>query len=86
MSIVLRHHPYTRAANAVWMLEEVGVPYELAWVDFTKGEQKSPEHRALNTMGKLPVLLDDGVAISESAAIGLYLADRYAPGRLAPAL
>lgn len=86
MSIVLHHHPYSRAANVVWMLEEVGVPYELAWVDLTKGEQKAEGHRTLNAMGKVPVLVDDGVAISESAAIGVYLADRYASGRLAPAL
>lgn len=86
MSLVLHHHPYTRAANVVWMLEEVGVPYQLSWVDITKGAQKSDTHRALNRMGKLPVLVDDGVAISESAAIAVYLADRYAPGRLAPAL
>jgi glutathione S-transferase len=86
MSIVLHHHPYSRAANVVWMLEELGLPYELAWVDIRTGEQKSDAYRALNTMGKLPVLVDNGVAIAESAAIGVYLADRYALGRLAPAL
>lgn len=86
MSIVLHHHPYSRASNVVWMLEELGVPYELAWVDVMKGEHKSDAHRALNSMGKLPVLVDDGVAIAESSAIGVYLADRYALGRLAPAL
>lgn len=86
MSLVLHHHPYSRAANVVWMLEELGLPYELVWVDVQKGEQKSDAHRALNPMGKVPVLVDDGVAISETAAIGVYLADRYAPGSLAPAL
>lgn len=86
MSILLHHHPYSRAANVVWMLEEVGVPYELAWVDIMKGEHKTEAYRAMNAMGKLPVLVDEGVAISESAAIGVYLADRYALGRLAPAL
>jgi hypothetical protein len=69
--VVLHHHPYSRAANVVWMLEEVGVPYELVWVDILKGEQKAAAHRALNPMGKLPVLVDDGVAIAESAAIGV---------------
>jgi glutathione S-transferase len=68
------------------MLEEVGVEYELRWVDIMAGQQKSPELLALNPMGKLPVLTDGDVVVTESAAIGLYLADRYAPGRLAPAL
>ncbi len=84
MAIVLYHHPYTRAATAVWMLEEVGVPYELRPIDFMKGAHKAPEVLALNPMGKLPILTDGDAVVTESAAIGLYLADRYAYGRLAP--
>ena len=68
------------------MLEEVGVEHELRWVDIMKGEQKSPQMLALNPMGKLPVLTDGDAVVTESAAIGIYLADRYAAGRLAPAL
>jgi glutathione S-transferase len=68
------------------MLEEVGVPYELRFVDFATGQHKLPEILALNPMGKLPILTDGAAVITESAAIGLYLADRYAAGRLAPAL
>lgn len=86
MSIVVHHHPFSRASGTVWMLEEVGVEYELRWVDIMAGEQKSPEILAKNPMGKLPVLTDGDVVVTESAAIGLYLADRYAPGRLAPRL
>lgn len=84
MSIVLYHHPYSRAANVVWMLEEIGAPYELRTVDILKGAQKSPELLALNPMGKLPVLTDGDTVVTESAAIALYLGDRYAYGRLAP--
>jgi glutathione S-transferase len=86
MSITLFHHPFSRAANVVWMLEEAGVPYELHWVDMLGGAQKSSDLLALNPMGKLPVLVDGEVIVTESAAIALYLADRYAAGRLAPAL
>lgn len=68
------------------MLEEVGVPYELDVVDLRKGEQKSERHLALNPMGKIPILVDGDAIVTESCAIGLYLADRYAPGKLAPAL
>src|SRR5687768_10929528 len=84
MSLVLHHHPFSRAANVVWMLEELGEPYELAWVDISKGGQKAPEFLRLNPMGKLPTLVDGDVVVTEGAAIALYLGDRYAYGKLAP--
>ena len=85
MAITLYHHPFSRASNVVWMLEELGQPYELRYVDIMKGEQKAPALVALNPMGKIPVLTDGDVVVTEAAAIGLYLADRYALGKLAPA-
>lgn len=86
MTIALYYHPFSRASGTIWMLEEAGVDYELRYVDILKGAQKSPEMLALNPMGKLPTLTDGELVMTENAAIGLYLADRYAPGRLAPAL
>ena len=86
MSLVLYHHPYSRAAGVLWMLEELGVDYELRFVDLLSGAHKAPELLALNPMGKLPILTDGDQVITEVAAIGLYLADRYALGRLAPKL
>jgi len=86
MSISLYYHPYSRAAGTIWALEEAGVPYDLKVVDIMKGEQKESELVAKNPMGKLPTLVDGDVVVTESAAIALYLADRYAAGRLAPAL
>ncbi len=84
MPTTLHYHPFSRAAGVIWMLEEVGIPYELEIVDIMKGAQKSPELVALNPMGKLPTLVDGDVVVTESAAIGLYLADRYAYGKLSP--
>lgn len=84
MSITLYHHPFSRAAGVLWMLEEVEVPYELVFTDLQKGEHKAPAMLAKNPMGKLPVLTDGELVMTEGAAIGLYLADRYALGRLAP--
>ena len=84
MSLVLYHHPYSRAANVLWMLEELGVDYELRFVDILVGAHKAPELVKLNPMGKLPILTDGDQVVTEVAAIGLYLADRYALGRLAP--
>jgi len=86
MAITLFHHPWTRAATAVWMLEEVGVDYELEFVDISAGAQKSTGFLAKNPMGKLPTLVDGEAVVTEAAAIGLYLADRYALGTLAPRL
>ncbi|MEL6188251.1 MAG: glutathione S-transferase, partial [Myxococcota bacterium] len=86
MTVVAHHHPFTRAASIVSMLEEVETPYELKYIDIMTGEQKQPSFLELNPMGKVPVIQDGEVIISEVAAIGLYLADRYASERLAPAL
>jgi glutathione S-transferase len=84
MATTLYYHPWSRAANVVWMLEEVERAHDLRVVDIMKGAQKAPDVLAINPMGKLPILDDDGTIVTESAAIGLYLADRYAYGRLAP--
>ena len=84
MAIVAYHHPFTRASNVVWMLEELETPYELRWVDIMAGAHKAPEMLALNPMGKLPILVDGSEVVTESAAIAMYLADRHGYGRLAP--
>jgi glutathione S-transferase len=83
-NLVLYHHPFSRAAGVLWMLEELGLPYRLEYLDFSQGEQSSVEFRRKNPMGKLPTLVDGEVTITEAAAIGLYLADRYSYGTLAP--
>jgi glutathione S-transferase len=86
VTITLYHHPFSRAATAVWALEETGQPYDLHFVDIMKGGQKAPDIVALNPMGKLPVLTDGDAVVTEGAAIALYLADRYSAGKLAPPL
>jgi len=86
MPASLYYHPSSRAANVVWMLEEVGIAYERRFVDLRANEQKRPEFLTKNPMGKLPVLEDGEALVTESAAIAVYLADRYASERLAPTL
>ena len=79
--------PQTRASRATWMLEEAGVPYSIESVDIRDpARQDTEEFRAASPMGKVPAIVDGPVALSESAAICIYVADRYAPGRLAPRL
>ena len=86
MAITLYHHPFSRASGVLWTLEEIGEPYELVYVDIRANAQKQGDVIAKNPMGKIPVLVDGDAVITEAAAIALYLADRYAPGRLAPRL
>ena len=57
-------------------LEEVGLPYNLKAVNVRKGVQKGPAFLALNPNGKVPVLVDDGFVLTESAAILVYLAEK----------
>ncbi len=68
------------------MLEEAGLDYDLELVDIAASNRAdSEEFREASPMGKVPALVDGDVRMSESAAICLYLADRYCPGTLAPA-
>ena len=79
--------PQTRSARAVWLLEETGLDYEIEEVDIRSPDRKdSAEFRAASPMGKVPALVDGDVKMSESAAIALYVADRYCAGTLAPSL
>ena len=85
MALILHHHPFSRAAGLLWPLEELGCDYELRFVDLMAGEHKQPEYKQLNPMGKVPALIDGELALTEAAAITLYLGDRYSLGELAPA-
>jgi glutathione S-transferase len=78
--------PKSRAFRALWMMEEIGEPYERVLVDIRSGAQDKPEYRAVNPLGKVPAIDDDGVYVSESGAVIAYLADRYPQAGLAPAI
>ena len=79
--------PKTRSMRAIWMLEEAGIQYDLEQVDIRSEDRKdSDEFRRASPMGKVPALVDGDAAMSESAAICLYIADRYSSGELAPAI
>jgi GST-like protein len=64
------------------MFEELGISPDIHWVDFSRGEQRTPEYLALNPNNKIPTLEDDGVVVWESGAILLYLAEKF--GRFLP--
>ena len=78
--------PQTRAQRGIWMLEEAGLDYDMARIDLGSAERMADtDFAAASPMGKVPALVDGDVAMADSAAICLYIADRYAPGTLAPA-
>jgi glutathione S-transferase len=72
----------TRDLRVLWALEEIGLPYEIVGMDHPNHDLDSPAYRALNPFGQIPVIDDDGVVVSESGAILLYLARKS--GKLMP--
>lgn len=76
--------PRTRAVRARWLLEELGVPYELIKLDLTRQENRTPAYLAVHPLGEVPALVDGDVTLLESLAICLHLADRFPEKHLAP--
>jgi glutathione S-transferase len=74
----------TRWLRALWGLRELGVDVELMPVNLLAGEHRRPEFLAINPAGKVPVLVDGDSVIPESAAIVLYLAEKYPDRELMP--
>jgi glutathione S-transferase len=65
-------------------LLEKGLQWETTWVDLAKGEQKKPEYLAINPVGKVPALIDDGVVVHDSTIINEYLEDKHPTPPLLP--
>ena len=80
--IKLYHAPWSRSVRIVWLLEELGLPYELISAPIAP---PAPKPFAQNTpFGKVPAIEDQGTAMSESGAILEYVLERYGNGRLVP--
>jgi len=80
----LYQFPPTRSLRAIWALRELDIPCELVTVNLLAGENRDPEFLRLNPAGKLPVLVDGDVVLTESVAIVLYLAEKYPHKGLIP--
>lgn len=83
--------PQTRASRILWLLEEMGEPFEVRLIDIRKPEAKEDaDFTAASPMGKVPAIMDTTpagtVRMADSASIALYLADRYPAAGLAPAV
>ncbi|WP_437521930.1 glutathione S-transferase family protein [Sorangium sp. So ce726] len=75
----------TRSIRVRWTLQELGVDFEAIQVSLRAGENRRPEFLKLNPAGKLPVLVDGDLVLTESVAIVLYLAEKYPDKGLLPA-
>jgi glutathione S-transferase len=84
--LTLHFAPNSRAGRIVWLLEELGLEYELNRMDFHPKDLKSDEHRARHPLGRVPVLDDGEVRLWESGAIVEYILARYTDGALKPAV
>ncbi len=79
------HVPGTRSIRVIWTCEELALPYEVIPVDFSAEFRSSPQWRALNPVGKVPVMIDGDLTVFESGAMVQYLLDAYGEGQLQPA-
>jgi glutathione S-transferase len=74
----------TRSIRVRWTLQELSVPFEAITIDLTAGDHRRPEFLKINPAGKLPVLIDGDMVLTESIAIVLYLAEKYPERGLNP--
>lgn len=81
----LRVYGYARSRTlrTLWMLEELGIPYDHVDLNSQGGGARTPDFLAINPAGHIPAIDDDGFKLSESMAINLYLARKH--GKLQPA-
>jgi glutathione S-transferase len=84
--IIVHHLNNSRSQRVLWVLEELGIPYEIKrYQRDAKTMLAPPELRAVHPLGKSPVIQDGEVTLAESGAILEYLVERHGGGRLAPA-
>ena len=83
--IIVHHLNNSRSQRILWLLEELGLEYEVKRYDRDPTTMLAPESlRAVHPLGKSPVITDGALTLAESGAIIEYLVDRYGDGRLAP--
>ncbi|HEV8027433.1 MAG TPA: glutathione S-transferase [Stellaceae bacterium] len=83
--IIVHHLNNSRSQRILWLLEELGVPYEIKRYERDAATMLAPAAlRAIHPLGKSPVITDGNQTIAESGAIVEYLVERHGGGRLAP--
>src|SRR3979490_352532 len=84
--LIVHHLNNSRSQRVLWLLEELGVSYEIVRYQRQPDMRAPAELRAIHPLGKSPVVTDDGNTIAESGAIAEYIVDTYGEGRLIPPL
>ena len=85
--ITLFHAPKSRSTRFVFLLEELGVPYEIKTVTIRRGDGSGALDPANpHPHGKVPVISDDGMIVFESAAVALYLTDKFPANGIGPVI
>jgi glutathione S-transferase len=84
--ITLYHAPKTRSSRFIWLLEEIGAPYEVKTIAIRRGDGSGgdEDYKKIHPHGKVPAIQHDGGVVFESAAIALYLGDAFPKAMLAP--
>jgi len=80
--LTLYHASPSRSSIVLWMLEELGEPYDIKLIKLSAGENLKPDYLAINPMGKVPALKHKDTVITEVAAICTYLADEFPQKKL----
>ena len=84
--LIVHHLENSRSQRILWLLEELGVPYEIKLYKRDPKTMRAPaDLRAVHPLGKSPVVTDGAVTVAESGAIVEYLVETYGKGRLEPA-
>ncbi|MEW9805613.1 glutathione S-transferase family protein [Mesorhizobium sp. ZMM04-5] len=78
------HAPWSRSSTVFWLLEELGVPYELKLVDIRAAAGVAEDYRAIQPNKKVPAIVHDGTVVTERAAISIYLSETFGEAGLAP--
>ncbi|HZT24331.1 MAG TPA: glutathione S-transferase [Pseudolabrys sp.] len=81
-NLTLYHASPSRSSIALWMLEELGEPYDIKLIKLSQGDNLKPDYLAINPMGKVPALKHADTVITEVAAICTYLADEFPQKKL----
>jgi glutathione S-transferase len=81
-NLTLYHASPSRSSIVLWMLEEIGQPYDIKLLKLSAGDNLKPDYLALNPMGKVPALKHGDTVITEVAAICTYLADEFPQAKL----
>lgn len=81
-ALTLYHASPSRSSIILWMLEEIGEPYDIKLIKLSAGDNLKPDYLAINPMGKVPALKHGDTVITEVAAICAYLADEFPQKKL----